>query len=282
MPLRIDTDSAAVSVAAVCRVSVRHYAPYLSVIRPFSAASSASSATRPATSTPSTRPSGSPSSPPASGSSHSNVKDPRSRQMDITQLNRLEERAAEHDHVGMSPLGQQGGVEEGEDSVLQEDMEAGSHLTFTDVPLSAVLAGKQKYGSSIHAVSDTDSIAAAMELIKSFGIGAVLVRSSSTQDIVGIISTRDFVDKVGQGLHPTSAPVTDFMTESPVFAFHDDLAIACLELMTKHNFRHLPVRERKSGKCIGLVSIGDLVRIMLKQYRETNQHLKDYIDGRYH
>ena len=159
--------------------------------------------------------------------------------------------------------------------------QAATHLTFTDVPLSAVLAGKAKYGSAVHAVSDVDRISAAMALMRLFGIGAVLVRStSSPSDVVGIVSTRDYIERVAEGCHPTEAPVTDFMTDSPVFAYSDELAIPALELMTRHHFRHLPVRER-GGEVVGLVSIGDLVRVMLRLYKESNGYLKDYIDGVY-
>ena len=205
-------------------------------------------------------------------SSHTNVSSPASRSMDITQLNRLEEKESLRHEGTVSGLGQQGSDPDGVD--LPSAGDESTHLTFNDVPLSEVLSSKSRYGSSLHAVRDDATIAGAMELIKTYNIGAVLVRSSSTDDIVGIISTRDYIEKVSEGKHPTTSPVTEFMTESPVFAFDDDAAIACLELMVKHNFRHLPVRQRTTGKPVGLVSIGDLVRIMLKQYRESNTFMK--------
>jgi len=252
--------------------SIRHYAPYLSIIRPF------------ATATPSTSTKQSSTPPPSYG----NINQTRPRSIDINQLNRLESKPQDESLVSALPQQQ---LQHGEDSGVDiTPGEESSHLTFTDVPLSQVLSTKAKYGSSIHAVTDKDTIASAMEIIKLYGIGAVLVRSSDRpDDIVGIISTRDYIDKVSEGAHPTKSSVTDFMTESPVFAYADDKAIECLELMTKHNFRHLPVRERGKGKgssgggkVVGLVSIGDLVRIMLKQYKESNQFMKGYIDGTYH
>jgi CBS domain-containing protein len=214
-------------------------------------------------------------------SSHANVKQPTPRAMDINQLNRLEEKEGGRYETPVSRLGQQGDLEADGGADL-EVQDGGAHLTFSDVPLKTVLASKRRYGTSLHSVAENESIAAAMELIKSLNIGAVLVHSTNEDgDIVGIISTRDYIEKVSEGVHPTSASVKDFMTESPVFAFDDDLAISCLELMTKHNFRHLPVRERKTGRAIGLVSIGDLVRIMLRQYKESNAYMKDFIHGKY-
>ena len=216
------------------------------------------------------------------------------RSMDITQLDMFEQaepHERQHDtntlvspHSAQTP---QLNDEETASIDIQPGQEA-AHLTFTDVPLSSVLAGKAKYGSAVHAVYDTDRISAAMALMRMFGIGAVLVRSTTRpSDIVGIVSTRDYIDRVSEGAHPTDAPVTDFMTDSPIYAYSDDQAISALELMTKHSFRHLPVRSRATpsglgaGEVIGLVSIGDLVRVMLRQYKESNGYLEDFIDGKY-
>ena len=220
--------------------------------------------------------------------------------MDITQLDTFEQAEPferQHDTNTLvsrhSAQTQQLTDDESAAIDIQPGQEA-AHLTFTDVPLSSVLAGKAKYGSAVHAVYDTDRISAAMALMRMFNIGAVLVRSTSRpSDVVGIVSTRDYIDRVSEGAHPTDAPVTDFMTDSPIYAYSDEQAIPALELMTKHSFRHLPVRTRGPanggsgsggggvGEVIGLVSIGDLVRVMLRQYKESNGYLKDFIGGIY-
>ena len=173
-------------------------------------------------------------------SSHSNVSSPIPRSVDIHKLDRFEEGESKRHDGTVSGLGQQDSDPDGAVD-LGHDSDSSSHLTFNDIPLSQVLSSKSRYGSSLHSVPDDATISAAMELIKSLNIGAVLVRaSSSDDDIVGIISTRDYIDKVSEGKHPTSAGVKEFMTESPVFAFDDDLAISCLELMTKHKSQHHP------------------------------------------
>ena len=50
-----------------------------------------------------------------------------------------------------------------------------------------------------------------------------------------------------------------------------------LGLMTQHRFRHLPVVE--DGELVGLVSIGDLVKMKLNETAEEAQALRAYISS---
>lgn len=174
------------------------------------------------------------------------------------------------------------------DSNLSAHPLSSSEIVFEEMRLSDILRSKERYGSTIHSVGSTDRIVAATELMAHMNIGAVLVRDEKhSNQIAGIVSTRDFVKKIQEkNLHPTNSPVSEFMTPSPVFAYSDETALSCLYLMSKHNFRHLPVRERKVNakeeeKTVGLISVGDLVRVMLKQFRQSNTYLREFIDGRY-
>ena len=54
-----------------------------------------------------------------------------------------------------------------------------------------------------------------------------------------------------------------------------DTADHVLELMTKGRFRHIPVVE--NDEMIGLISIGDVVKALLRENREENQHMRDYL-----
>ena len=43
----------------------------------------------------------------------------------------------------------------------------------------------------------------------------------------------------------------------------------------------MPIRDRDTNEPIGLVSIGDLVRSMMKDYAEKNTYLEDMVHGKY-
>jgi CBS domain-containing protein len=51
----------------------------------------------------------------------------------------------------------------------------------------------------------------------------------------------------------------------------------CMALMTDNRVRHLPVMD--SGKLIGIISIGDLVKDIIAEQKFTIQQLEHYIMG---
>jgi CBS domain-containing protein len=52
---------------------------------------------------------------------------------------------------------------------------------------------------------------------------------------------------------------------------------ACMQLMTDHRIRHLPVLEQ--GKLMGMISIGDVVRQMIEEQKLLIEQLEAYIRG---
>jgi CBS domain-containing protein len=48
-----------------------------------------------------------------------------------------------------------------------------------------------------------------------------------------------------------------------------------MEIMTEKRIRHLPVLENK--KIVGIISIGDVLKIMIKDQKELINHLQKFI-----
>ena len=109
-----------------------------------------------------------------------------------------------------------------------------------------------------------DTIADAVDLLKEYGIGAVV----ATQDgatIDGIISERDIVRHLSAEQEGTlRLKVEDLMTENVSSRQLADDAEAVMGRMTDGKFRHMPV-VNDAGSLIGIISLGDLVNARLRE-----------------
>uniref|UniRef100_A0A6B2LP56 CBS domain-containing protein n=1 Tax=Arcella intermedia TaxID=1963864 RepID=A0A6B2LP56_9EUKA len=112
-------------------------------------------------------------------------------------------------------------------------------------------------------------------------IGALLVKDYQGK-ICGIITERDYLNKVAlKGLRSWETKVSSIMTPNPRGVTPRATVMRCLTLMTHYRFRHLVVLSESDQAVIGLVSIGDLVKAVLEQYKETIYFLREYIEKRW-
>jgi len=116
----------------------------------------------------------------------------------------------------------------------------------------------------------------AVELMNHQRIGALVVLDGGRP--VGIFTERDVLRMYAEGDRDFDAlPVESRMTCSVMFGRLSMAVDEALGLMTQHRFRHLPVVEE--GKLLGVVSIGDLVKIRLAETAEEAQALRAYISS---
>ena len=81
---------------------------------------------------------------------------------------------------------------------------------------------------------------------------------------------------IGQaGPQVLNEPVSDFMTKTVVTARQADTVDQLMSEMTMHRFRHMPVVER--GQLLGIVSIGDLVKIHVADAEFELSAMRQYI-----
>ena len=138
--------------------------------------------------------------------------------------------------------------------------------------LKNVLAAK---GRRVVTVPAKSSIADAIRSMHAEKVGAVLVPDAEGCP-VGIFTERDVVRFYAEGDRDLDTlPVASRMTCSIVIAGLETSVDEALGLMTEHRFRHLPVVEE--GKLLGLVSIGDLVKVKLEETAQEAQALRAYI-----
>ncbi|MCB1443070.1 MAG: CBS domain-containing protein [Methyloceanibacter sp.] len=95
-------------------------------------------------------------------------------------------------------------------------------------------------------------------------------------NVSGIVSERDIVRELARiGAPVMEEPVEVYMTKSVVTCREADTIDRLMGEMTAHRFRHMPVVER--GRLVGLVSIGDVVRMRIAEAEMEAAAMRDYI-----
>ncbi|MFH0975744.1 MAG: CBS domain-containing protein [Spirochaetota bacterium] len=133
----------------------------------------------------------------------------------------------------------------------------------------------------IWSVSPKAFVYDALVLMNEKGIGAVLVMDEK-EKIAGIFSERDYARKIIiKGKSSKETKVEEVMTPaSKMYTVKPDSPLEeCMALATEKHIRHLPVFEQ--GKFIGLISTGDIVKILISEKQDLINQLSDYIAGIY-
>lgn len=126
----------------------------------------------------------------------------------------------------------------------------------------------------VFAVSPDASVLDAIKLMAEKGVGAVLAMQGSR--LCGIVSERDYARKVVlQGRSSSNTPVRDIMTSKVLTVRPDDSVDHCMQVVTEHRIRHLPVED--GDAIVGVISIGDLVKAVIEDQKVELDQLQRYI-----
>ncbi|MCD2324647.1 CBS domain-containing protein [Sphingomonas sp. IC-56] len=137
--------------------------------------------------------------------------------------------------------------------------------------IAAILDGK---GRDVVSIDADQSVTQAASLLAERRIGAVPVMRDGT--VAGIFSERDVIYCLANdGAAALDRPVSDVMTAPAITVGPGESVLAALALMTQRRIRHLPVVE--GGRCIGLVSIGDLVKYRIDRIEAEAEAMRSYI-----
>ncbi len=136
---------------------------------------------------------------------------------------------------------------------------------------------RDKGYQDVWSVSPDAAVFDALKLMSEKNVGALAVMDGDR--LVGIMSERDYARKVIlKGKSSPMTPVRDIMTPDPIVVHPDQTLRECMELMTTHRVRHLPVVENE--KVVGLISIGDVLKEIISEQATFIKDLQNYIEGR--
>jgi CBS domain-containing protein len=130
-------------------------------------------------------------------------------------------------------------------------------------------------GSKVITLHPDQSLKDAVALLTEHNIGALVVVDAADKP-VGILSERDIVHAANRlGDTMLTQSVKDIMTKHVLVAEpHDDIK-AVLKTMTEKHFRHMPIIDQ--GQLVGIISLGDVVKVQLDEYRGEVETLQQYI-----
>jgi CBS domain-containing protein len=135
---------------------------------------------------------------------------------------------------------------------------------------------KSKPDPTVYTIAPTDSVFDALKLMAEKSIGALVVTEGEA--VVGIITERDYARKVIlMARSSKETAVREIMTSSVMYVRPDHTNEECMVLMTENRLRHLPVMD--SGRLVGLISIGDLVKDIISEQKFIIEQLEHYITG---
>ncbi len=128
----------------------------------------------------------------------------------------------------------------------------------------------------IYYVDAGETVLGVARAMVTHNIGAVPVLRDGV--LVGIFSERDLMKRVVvEGRDPSTTRVEDVMTMAPLTVSPQEEPEACMLLMRRHGFRHLPVCD--SNGLVGVVSVRDLMLHDINEKDHEVRMMRAYIQA---
>ncbi len=136
-----------------------------------------------------------------------------------------------------------------------------------------ILEGKT---AQVVCVTEQTPVLEVIRVMAEHAIGSVLVMRGDA--LVGIATERDYARKVIlKGRSSQDTPVADIMSSPVITVSPGEDIRRCMQIVTEKRIRHLPVVE--GGDVVGLISIGDLLKWVIREQEQEIEQLQQYIAG---
>ncbi len=129
-------------------------------------------------------------------------------------------------------------------------------------------------GYQVWTITADKTVFEALRLMGEKEIGALAVMQGD--ELIGMLSERDYARKVVLKGKTSRETLVGAIMSSPATAVTPEQSVAeCMAIMTVQRFRHLPVLD--SGRLIGMISQGDLVKFIIEEQQFIIDQLETYI-----
>jgi CBS domain-containing protein len=125
-------------------------------------------------------------------------------------------------------------------------------------------------------LTDKDTLKTASEKLQKYNVGVMPIISEQDESVIGIISERDIARYIHRIEFKCDLLISKIMTKNIISCNLNTSVTELMELITSYKIRHIPIIEKT--KLLGIVSIGDVVNHIIDQYKNENQHLRDFIN----
>ena len=134
----------------------------------------------------------------------------------------------------------------------------------------------EKKGTQVWSINPDATIYEALNLMAEKEVGALLVLKG--EKLEGIFSERDYARKVVlKGKSSRETTIKEVMSTNLICVDPQQSIEECMALMIDKRIRHLPVIE--NDKLAGLISIGDVVKVVIGEKKFMIDQLIHYITG---
>jgi CBS domain-containing protein len=137
-----------------------------------------------------------------------------------------------------------------------------------------IIKGK---GKTLFTVKTKTTAFDAVSVLDKERVGVLLVLDEK-DNVAGILSERDVLYKCyNSGKKLEEQTVENLMTnvEDIIVGKLDDTPQQLMNIMTNQRIRHIPIIE--NGNIVGIVSIGDLIKLVLENSEIESRKLREYI-----
>ena len=131
-------------------------------------------------------------------------------------------------------------------------------------------------------ISEDNTANNAVKRFAAFNIGCLAV-TDHKNNIVGVLSQRDYINKVAAlGKDDMSIKVKDICSYAPniIIAKKNDSIEQCMNKMLFKDIRHLLVVDEINNDFVGMISIKDLIKEIMKDKNDMITRLADFNIGK--